>query len=179
MKDEDYKRLIQRCGELAIKPTNESLTVSIARQEMTLWSGGNAEVTWAVSTSRRPPSCVQDSLGTPTGLHVIATKLGDGEPLGTVFRYRQSLGTLYWEMPAAEQEKALITTRILRLRGLEEGLNAGEGCDSHYRMIYIHGTNHEAAIGQPHSAGCIEMLNAEVLELYERVPEGTLVWIGF
>lgn len=174
---EEYKRLIQRCVERAIKPTNDVLTASIARQEMILWRNGRAERTWDISTSVQPPSCVQDSLGTPTGLHLIATKLGDREPLGTVFRYRASLGSRYWEMPDEEQQKALITTRIMRLRGLEEGTNAGSGCDTHYRMIYIHGTNHEDAIGRPHSAGCIEMRNTDVLELFDLVPEGTLILI--
>jgi hypothetical protein len=177
MMEEEYKSLIQRCTALAIKPTNEALTVSITRQEVTLWAGGKMASVFTVSTSRNAPSCVADSLGTPTGLHAIADKVGDGEPLGTVFRYRLSLGQKYWEMDAEEQKKNLITTRFMRLRGLEEGRNAGPGRDSFDRLIYIHGTNHEKKIGNPTSAGCIEMRNQEMLELYEAVPEGSLVLI--
>lgn len=172
-----YKRLIQRCTALAIKPTNQALTVSIERQDMTFWAGGDKVSVFAVSTGRNPPSCVADSLGTPTGLHFIADKIGDGEPLGTVFRYRLSLGRRYWEMEPEEQKKNLITTRFMRLRGLEAGQNAGPGCDSYDRLIYIHGTNHEERIGQPSSAGCIEMLNGEVLDLFNRIPSETLVLI--
>jgi hypothetical protein len=175
--EEEYKRLIQRCTALAIKPTNEALTVSIGRQEMTFWIAGNKSSVFAVSTSRNPPSCVADSLGTPTGLHLIADKIGDGEPLGTVFRYRISLGRRYWEMEPEERKKNLITTRIMRLRGLETDHNAGPDRDSYDRLIYIHGTNHEEKIGSPNSAGCIELLNQEVLDLFNRIPEGSLVLI--
>jgi lipoprotein-anchoring transpeptidase ErfK/SrfK len=120
---------------------------------------------------------VTDSFGTPTGLHLIVDKVGEGEPLGTVFRHRLSLGKKYWELEPEEQTKNLITTRILRLRGLEEGFNSGPGHDSYDRLIYIHGTNHEDKIGTPNSAGCIEMLNDEVLDLFNQVPSGTLVLI--
>jgi lipoprotein-anchoring transpeptidase ErfK/SrfK len=42
-------------------------------------------------------------------------------------------------------------------------------------MYRIHGTNAPATIGQAMSSGCIRMLNDEVIELYEQVPEGTKV----
>jgi len=177
MMAEEYKRLIQRCTALAIKPTNQVLTVSLRHQEMTLWTGSDRTTVYAVSTGRNPPSCVKDSFGTPTGLHHIADKVGDKEPLGTVFRFRLSLGRRYWEMDPEEQKKNLITTRFMRLRGLEEGHNSGPGRDSYDRLIYIHGTNHEKRVGQPGSAGCIEMKNQEVLDLFNHVPTGTLILI--
>ena len=120
---------------------------------------------------------MSDSLGTPTGLHAIADKEGEDEALGTVFRHRLSLGQKYWELDREEQKKNLITTRIMRLRGMEKGHNAGSGRDSYDRFIYIHGTNHEEKIGQPTSAGCIEMRNGEIVDLFNRVPSGTLVLI--
>jgi lipoprotein-anchoring transpeptidase ErfK/SrfK len=71
----------------------------------------------------------------------------------------------------------LITSRILRLRGLEIGKNCGKGRDSYDRYIYIHGSNHEDRISQPFSGGCVEMLNADVIELFDQVDEGDLIWI--
>ena len=47
----------------------------------------------------------------------------------------------------------LITTRILRIVGLEHGLNKGEGIDTFERYVYIHGTNKEDRLGQPASSG--------------------------
>jgi lipoprotein-anchoring transpeptidase ErfK/SrfK len=62
--------------------------------------------------------------------------------------------------------------------GLENPLGARalylfEGSkDTLYR---IHGTNQPETIGQALSSGCIRMLNEDVMDLYQRVPEGTRV----
>jgi lipoprotein-anchoring transpeptidase ErfK/SrfK len=42
-------------------------------------------------------------------------------------------------------------------------------------LFRIHGTNEPELIGQAVSSGCIRMLNADVMDLYERVPVGTTV----
>jgi lipoprotein-anchoring transpeptidase ErfK/SrfK len=47
-----------------------------------------------------------------------------------------------------------------------------DGRDTLYR---IHGTFEERSIGRAVSSGCIRMLNADVIDLYERVPVGTKV----
>jgi lipoprotein-anchoring transpeptidase ErfK/SrfK len=72
----------------------------------------------------------------------------------------------------------LITSRILWLRGLETGVNLGGGVDTYKRYVYIHGTQREDRIGEPLSAGCILMRNADVIGLYDEVRVGDLVWIG-
>jgi lipoprotein-anchoring transpeptidase ErfK/SrfK len=46
------------------------------------------------------------------------------------------------------------------------------GADTLYR---IHGTNAPSSIGQAVSSGCVRMLNADIIELYDRVGEGTKV----
>jgi lipoprotein-anchoring transpeptidase ErfK/SrfK len=46
------------------------------------------------------------------------------------------------------------------------------GRDTLYR---IHGTNEPQSIGRAVSSGCIRMLNADVIDLYDRVPTGTKV----
>jgi lipoprotein-anchoring transpeptidase ErfK/SrfK len=74
-------------------------------------------------------------------------------------------------------EENLILTRILRLDGLEPGINKGEKIDSYARYIYIHGTNREDLIGKPMSHGCICMRNNDIIELFDSVEEGTLVII--
>ncbi len=130
-----------------------------------------------VSTSLRPPSNVKDSLGTPRGLHHIAEKIGAGAPPGTVFKGRVNLGRHFGELSDEENTRNLITSRILWLRGLEPGVNAGANVDSHERYIYIHGTNHEDRLGQPFSSGCVHMNNVEITALFEEVRPGDLVWI--
>ena len=71
----------------------------------------------------------------------------------------------------------MILTRILRLEGLEEGVNRGPGIDSFERYIYIHGTNKERQIGAPMSNGCVCMKNNDVVALFNSVKEGTIVVI--
>ncbi len=132
---------------------------------------------YVVSTSLRPPSNIRNSLGTPRGLHHIDERIGAGALPGTVFKGRVNLGRHYQELSDEENAPNLITTRILWLRGLEPGINAGGEVDTHDRYVYIHGTNHEDHLGRPASAGCIEMSNREIIELFDEVRSGDLVWI--
>ena len=171
-------RVKQSCAALSITPTDRLLVVSIEKQEMALLEKGEISAVFSISTSKNPPSCLADSYGTPTGLHAIADKIGAGAPEGTVFKGREPTGQVYSQVSSEDGERNLITSRILRLRGLEIGKNSGEGRDSYDRYIYIHGSNHEDRIGQPFSGGCVEMFNADVIELFDRVDEGDLIWIS-
>src|SRR5262245_52671603 len=44
-------------------------------------------------------------------------------------------------------------------------------------MFRIHGTNNAASIGGAVSSGCIRMMNADVIDLYERVKVGSRVYV--
>ena len=83
-------------------------------------------------------------------------------------------GKRYWEH---EEERNFVTTRILWLRGLIPGHNAGPGCDSHDRYIYIHGTNLEPDFDNAKSHGCVILRNDDVIKLFDAVPSGTRVLI--
>lgn len=133
--------------------------------------------TYSISTSRKPPSCLENSLGTPTGLHKIDGKIGAGEKLRTVFRGRLPQG-LIEEQTSEEKAKNLITTRIMRLRGLEVGKNCGGNVDTYARFVYIHGTNQEDKIGTPNSHGCILLGNKDVAELFDLVENNSIVFIS-
>ena len=132
---------------------------------------------YTVSTSKNPPSCIEDSYGTPTGLHVIADKIGDGAPAGTVFKSRIPVGHVS-DYPMEDPTRNLVTSRIIRMKGLEEGHNSGPGCDTYDRFVYIHGTNHPERIGQPFSGGCVELEDAEVIFLFSQIESGALVAIN-
>lgn len=162
---------------LSITPTNRQLIVSIEAQQMAVLENGKVVQEYAVSTSKNPPSCMADSYGSPSGLHAIADKIGAEAPEGMVFKGRVATGQHFSEVSAEDAARSLITSRILRLRGLEPGKNSGDGCDTYDRYVYIHGTNHEELIGQPASAGCVQLRNREMIELFDRVDEGDLVWI--
>jgi len=160
-----------------IKPAKRALLVSLAEQRLEVMENGAVVSTYPVSTGRKPPSCLEGSGGTPTGLHRIAAKIGDGAAPGAVFRGRVEIGKTYSQLSPEEQRPNLVTSRILWLDGLEEGHNQGPGRDSYQRYIYIHGTNHEDAIGQPASGGCVQLANLSMIELFDRAEEGDHVFI--
>ena len=182
MMNETLQRMKERCAALGIKPTPRVIAVSIAQQTLMFFDDCALRQSYVISTSLRPPSNVQDSLGTPRGLHEIAEKVGAGTPPGVVFKGRVSLGKHFNELSEEENERNLITSRILWLRGLEPGVNAGQNAagevvDTYRRYVYIHGTNHEDRLGTPYSAGCVEMRNLDIVSLFEEVRAGDLVWI--
>ena len=128
---------------------------------------------YRISTSRFGISQVAGSNGTPLGLHRVVEKIGGGWPVGTVFKGRRPVGYTWQGMPDAK-----ITTRILWLEGLEPGFNRGGNVDSHARYIYLHGTGDETTIGRPASCGCIHLAANDLIPLFDKLPGGTLVWIG-
>jgi len=168
---------MQACNGLNINPTQYLIYVSICEQKLYLFCGKSHLKTFAASTSRKPPSCLKDSLGTPRGLHKIDGKIGANAALETVFRGRAPCG-LISEQTAEERAKNLITTRIMRLRGLENGVNAGGNLDTYDRFIYIHGTNQEDKLGSPNSHGCVLLSNADVAVLFDIVNDGSVVLIS-
>lgn len=175
--NDSFERAKEKCDALGLKPTTRLITVSIAQQLLGFYRDGCLVRSHVVSTSLRPPSNVKDSLGTPRGLHEIAEKFGVGQPPGIVFKARVATGQHFSELSVEDQQRKLITTRILWLRGLEPGHNLGGNVDTHDRYIYIHGTNHEDRLGTPCSIGCIHMNNLEILGLYDEVRTKDLVWI--
>mgnify|MGYP000709281126 CR=1 FL=1 len=165
------------CARLGIKPGERLLTVRISTATMQFFRKGELVRSYGISTSKRPPSNVKNSLGTPRGLHEIAERIGAGQPPGMVFKARVPTGRHYHEFPDAAANDNLITGRILWLRGLEAGVNRGGNVDTYERYVYVHGTNHDDRIGESLSAGCVLMRNLDIVELYEQVRVGDQVLI--
>ena len=179
---EAIQRVALRRG---ILPSRSILVVSVATQTMLLFERVNGLATMArfpryafsrrfvVSTSRFGIGQVEGSNQTPLGLHRIARKAGGGHPIGTVFKGRRPVGFTWQGQP-----DGAIAHRILWLEGLEPGLNRGGNVDTFQRYVYIHGFGDEMTLGRPQSCGCIHLAAADLMPLYERLPVGTLVWIG-
>ena len=49
--------------------------------------------------------------------------------------------------------------------------------DGRDTLFRIHGTNRPHSIGKAASSGCFRMINQDVIDLYERVPPGSLVYV--
>ncbi len=171
------KKLEAAREALGLEARTDCAVVSIGEQKLAHLRGAALVAEYSVSTSRAEPSCVENSLGTPTGLHRIADRIGGDQPSGMVFKARKPLGITCWEMPEEQRTDNLITSRILRLTGLQEGHNRGGDRDTYGRYVYIHGTNQEAKLGTPNSHGCVLLGNVEMIRLYATLPEGAYVWI--
>ena len=171
--------LIERLKARGLSLPKHCLVVSVDQQK--LWHFSDSEVTeYRVSTARAGMGCVKDSLQTPTGLLAVSEMIGADQPKGMVFKGRRPTGQL-WQAGGPITDN-LITSRILWLEGLEEGLNrglnsAGQVVDTKERYIYIHGTNQSAEIGQPNSHGCILLSDDDVIKLFSRVSVGAPVYI--
>ena len=130
---------------------------------------------YQVSTAAKGLGNRINSNQTPLGIHRIRQKIGGGEPSGMVFEARVPTGRIARNLDNRERDE--ITSRILWLDGLEEGVNRDGDHDTYARYIYIHGTTDERRIGEPVSAGCIRMKNADVIELFDEVLVNDLVLI--
>jgi hypothetical protein len=153
------------------------LAVNVARQTTALFERreGRYETRkiFRCSTSRYGVGEKAGSNRTPRGLHRVAEKIGGGWPVGAAFQSRRLVGFTWQGQPFAP-----IAHRILWLEGLEEGFNRGGNVDSRRRFIYIHGTGDETTLGRPDSCGCVQLSASDLLPLYDKLPQGTLVWIG-
>lgn len=159
--------------------TARMLVVDATAQTLILVENGQAVNEWVISTATNGLGSAKGSQQTPLGVHRVAKKFGDGAPSGTIFKARQNTGRVAQILTGADERSTAdnVTTRILWLDGLEPGVNKGGNVDSYDRYIYIHGTDEEGRLGSPASHGCIRMRNQDVIDLFERVDENTLVVI--
>lgn len=153
--------------------------VDIAAQRLHFLLHGELAKSYDVSTASRGIGNRLGSEQTPLGVFQVAEKHGDGAVPGAVFKGRVATGEIAPLLtdPHDPAENDLVTSRILWLDGLQPGFNRGGEFDTRERYIYIHGTPEEGRIGRPASHGCVRMRNADVIELYRRMPVGGLVCI--
>lgn len=151
--------------------------IRLAEQRLELRDeGGHVLASYQVSTALNGPGEAEGSGCTPRGRHVIRARIGAGAPSGAVFRGRRPTGEVWTpELAARFPERDWILSRILWLSGCESGRNRLGAVDTMRRYIYIHGTPDDQPMGVPLSHGCIRMRNRDVIELFERVPVGTVV----
>lgn len=118
--------------------------------------------------------------------------LGDGEAI----RYAVGVGKegMQWsgvnkvsrkqEWPSWTPPQTMIEREAAKGHYIPDFMEGGPGNPLGARAMYlggtmfrIHGTNNEASIGGAVSSGCIRMMNADVIDLYERVKIGATVYV--
>jgi lipoprotein-anchoring transpeptidase ErfK/SrfK len=169
------KLAIQKLKSVLGAVPSTVIAVDVKKQNMKVIIDGKRPLEYKISTSKFGIGNVENSFQTPLGVHRIAEKYGDGAPARRIFKDRLDTGA-NWKPGLPPDDYVL--TRILRLEGLEPGINKGPGIDSFERYIYIHGTSQEEKVGTPISHGCVVMKNSDVIDLYDRVKEGAIVLIS-
>ena len=154
--------------------------ISAASQQLVLLDDhGSAIRRYAVSTSKNGLGERNGSYCTPRGRHVVRAKIGAGQPQGAVFVARRPTGEIWTpELSARFPGRDWMLTRILWLSGCEHGFNRLGEVDTMRRYIYIHGSPETVEFGAPGSIGCVRMRNADVADLFDRIPAYTAVDIG-
>ena len=153
------------------------IRISLARQLLTLEDENGSELRrYPVSTALRGAGEQSGSNCTPRGRHLIRARIGAGQPANAVFVARRPTGEIHTpELAAAHPERDWILTRILWLSGCEPRRNRLGAVDTMRRYIYIHGCPDSAPLGVAASHGCIRMRNADIVDLFDRVPAYTPV----
>jgi lipoprotein-anchoring transpeptidase ErfK/SrfK len=88
------------------------------------------------------------------------------------------------EWPSWTPPKVMIEREAAKGHIIPPFMEGGPGNPLGARALYIggtmfrvHGTNNEASIGGAVSSGCIRMMNADVIDLYERVKLGAPIFV--
>ncbi len=88
------------------------------------------------------------------------------------------------EWPSWTPPAEMIRREAEKGRDLPPFMEGGPGNPLGARAMYIggtiyrvHGTNNEASIGGAVSSGCIRMMNADVIDLYDRVKVGAKIYV--
>lgn len=145
------------------------IIISVPDQRLVIMENGVLAGHFPVSTSKFGLGDQPSSYATPLGSLEVAAKIGEGAPMGAVFKSQRMTGEV---LPPNAPGRDPIVTRILHLRGLDTG-----NARAYDRGIYIHGTTEEAKIGRPASYGCIRMRSKDVVQVFKAVPVGTKIEI--
>lgn len=151
----------------------KTIEVSILNQNLELLEPNNS-IIYQVSTSKYGPGELKNSHCTPIGKHIIRAKIGEGQPIGMIFKGRRPTGKIF-NKKDNNQSGDWILTRILWLSGLEIEKNRLGHVDTMQRYIYIHGVPDHYKLGIPRSIGCVNMYNEDIIDLFNRVEVGTEV----
>lgn len=153
------------------------IIISINRQQLTVFDKQTQPVKeYLISSAKKGVGQEYGSFRTPLGTHIIRARIGEHQPINTVFVRRRPTGEIYTpELAARYPGRDWILTRILWLSGCELGFNRLGKADTMRRYIYIHGSPDSVEMGKPGSIGCIRMRNDDLLDLFARIPVYTRV----
>lgn len=170
--------IYQRMKTSISNNTDMQLLIDVPTQQLYCMRNDQLLKSYQISTAANGVGEKRNSGQTPRGWHVIRAKIGNNQPINTVFVGRRPTGEIFTtELSKQFPDRDWILTRILWLSGLEIGKNRLGECDTMQRYIYIHGTPDGKQMGVAGSKGCIRMRNEEMIELFDSIIVGTKVFI--
>ncbi|MDT8363127.1 MAG: L,D-transpeptidase [Nitrosomonas sp.] len=155
------------------------ISINIARQQLIVFDNQAKLVgEYLISSAKNGVGQEYGSFCTPLGTHIIRARIGEHQPVNTVFVRRRPTGEIYTPKLALRHPgRDWILTRILWLSGCQPGFNRLGKVDTMRRYIYIHGSPDSVEMGKPGSIGCIRMHNRDLLDLFAQVSVGVKVEI--
>ncbi|MCK5355154.1 MAG: L,D-transpeptidase [Methyloprofundus sp.] len=154
------------------------IEICIATQTLDLIENKLVLHSYPVSTAKNGAGQFMGSECTPIGWHKIRARIGEQRPINSVFVGRRATGEIHSaELSQKHPDRDWILSRILWLGGLQPGFNRYGKVDSTWRYIYIHGCPDNLFHDKPESHGCIRMRNTDVMDLFQQVNVGELVFI--
>jgi lipoprotein-anchoring transpeptidase ErfK/SrfK len=165
-------------GEFFIQPVPPQYLYDGNRREVVAYAGDESPGTIVVDTHSRKLYLVEEG-GMATRYPIAVGREG------LSFRGSGVIGRKadwpYWQ-PTANMVRTRPDLYAAYAGGLPGGLENPLGARALYlyrggrdTMFRIHGTSDSASIGHATSAGCIRLFNQDIIDLYNRVPNGTRV----
>jgi len=134
MQWEDIKRDVadKLGGNPALADERPFIFIDSSQQQL-LWVDieNDNNRNYAISTAANGMGNRLNSFKTPFGIHRIRHKIGGGEARGTIFEAREPIGRIAANLDNRDRDE--ITSRILWLDGLEDGINRGGTYDTYAR----------------------------------------------
>lgn len=172
---ESFPEALQRVTELAKEKPNQT-SAQPPKQEGNTAGGsptqanaGSQSVGSAQSKASATPLAEPIRIIIDTDQHQLAVVSGDY----IIRRYPVGLGGA-----KTPQGDFIISEKVRNPNGKSNGEFGSRGMTLSDTLYAIHGTNKPSSIGKDESHGCVRMLQADVEELYNIVPQQTKVTIG-
>ena len=112
-----YSEYVGVIDSLGLNLGDHVMIASVTHQTITHFQYGKRVKAYVMSSSKRPPSCVEGSLGTPCGLHEVCEKIGEEIKIKNISDFKLFLWSSIQEERFLEDDE--IITDIFSVDGVE------------------------------------------------------------
>jgi len=153
----------------------QKLIISVKDQKAYFYANHSLINIYEISTATKGTGQLSGSDQTPLGEHMVYEKDAAGTPYAGRLvgrKYDGVITPIFYNMTMPSQ--IYITTRVIRIMGLEQGYNKGKNkdgqvVDTYERFIYLQGSNIDGRLGTPSSGGSIHFSNLDIMRLFDMI----------